>query len=386
MADTLTTNYGWIMPEDQASADTWGQKLNGNFQAIDGVVWQQAQTYQAQIGPGSINWSNPTAPAGQQVRWAMSLINAETGTPLNSGSDLALSRYDDTGGQSGVMTTPVMTFTRTGVGAVTFTVPATFTGQMTCSAICNFTGEIVMGPNAPIAFGSTTGPGGARLGQLVTTNVFGNPVLQLQGGGGIQGAVAAGSNGVYVQGGALRIYAYNGYNAGISFYDFNNVLTASLNYTAQGQGQTGAFAISSTGGTIALGQSGGAPAGAFSYSGQAGAFKPGGGSWSSLSDARIKTVEGDYADGLEQVLGLNPVVYRYKDGEGFSDDLRVGLIAQDVEQVMPNMVSRSEGTIAGEPVNDLRTLDTSELIFALVNSIKELHARIEVLEAKTASP
>lgn len=95
MTDTLTTNYQWIMPEDQASADTWGQKINGDLQAIDGVVWQQAQTFSAQIGPGSFSWSNSAATAGQQVRWTMSLLNTEAAS--NVGSDLAINRFDNTG-------------------------------------------------------------------------------------------------------------------------------------------------------------------------------------------------------------------------------------------------------------------------------------------------
>ena len=33
-------------------------------------------------------------------------------------------------------------------------------------------------------------------------------------------------------------------------------------------------------------------------------------------------------------------------------------------------------------VSDLRTLDTSELIYALVNSVKELKAEIDELKAK----
>jgi hypothetical protein len=33
------------------------------------------------------------------------------------------------------------------------------------------------------------------------------------------------------------------------------------------------------------------------------------------------------------------------------------------------------------PVDDMRVLDTTPLIFALVNAVKELKARIEVLES-----
>jgi hypothetical protein len=124
------------------------------------------------------------------------------------------------------------------------------------------------------------------------------------------------------------------------------------------------------------------------------AYKPGGGSWGASSDARIKTVIGDYELGLENVMAVQPVRYSYKGNDTPAQDEPsphahvaanqtefVGVIAQDIESVFPDMVSESEGFIDGEPVSDLKSVDASELIWALVNAVKTLAQRVEALEA-----
>ena len=148
------------------------------------------------------------------------------------------------------------------------------------------------------------------------------------------------------------------------------------------------------------------------------AYKPGGGPWSDSSDARIKNVLGDYTRGLDAILQLQPVRFTFKGNdtveppsETFVVDGEVktkrsvtpapyqnsahalvagtrefsGLIAQAVEGVMPEMVRLREGYIDGQPVSDLRDLDTTPLLFALVNAVKELAARVEQLEGTGAA-
>jgi hypothetical protein len=121
-------------------------------------------------------------------------------------------------------------------------------------------------------------------------------------------------------------------------------------------------------------------------------YKPGGGPWNASSDARIKTVNGPYTQGLDAVLALNPVRYHYKDNLKLKADDTIkqhasvmgkefiGLIAQEAEIPMPEMVTLSTGFIDGVEVDDLRDLDTNALLFALVNAVKELSAKVEALE------
>ena len=123
-------------------------------------------------------------------------------------------------------------------------------------------------------------------------------------------------------------------------------------------------------------------------------FQTGGGSWSTLSDERIKTVDHDYTQGLDAVLALRPVVYRFKGNDALRKGERspqaaaatsgralVGLVAQEAETVMPEMVAKRAGFIDGGAVSDLRTLDVSPLVYALVNAVKTLAARVAALEA-----
>lgn len=149
----------------------------------------------------------------------------------------------------------------------------------------------------------------------------------------------------------------------------------------------------------------------------ANALKPGGGAWTDTSDIRIKNVLGEYKRGLDEIARLRPIYYTFKGNDtdeapahiklGIPDeDAKIadlpltvpypnsthslvaksatkytGLVAQEVEAVLPEMVTKSNGYIDGTAVDDLLILDTSPLVFALVNAVKELKARIEVLEA-----
>jgi phage gp45-like len=134
-------------------------------------------------------------------------------------------------------------------------------------------------------------------------------------------------------------------------------------------------------------------------------FKPGGGFWSDSSDERIKTVEGDYTQGLAAVLALHPVRYKYKGNDvqhldpsapvaktdgpdpssghytvAVENKEFIGLIGQEAELHMPEMVTSVPAKIDGVEVSDFRIMDTTALIYALVNCIKELNARLEAVE------
>jgi len=57
---------------------------------------------------------------------------------------------------------------------------------------------------------------------------------------------------------------------------------------------------------------------------------------------------------------------------------KLGFIAQEVEQVFPNMVQTTET----DEIKDLKSIKMSVLIPMLVKTIQELNKRIEELEKK----
>ncbi len=105
------------------------------------------------------------------------------------------------------------------------------------------------------------------------------------------------------------------------------------------------------------------------------ARKPGGGSWLATSDQRVKDVRGNFEKGLDEILGLNPVHYNYKDGNeaGYDSDVaHIGLVAQEVEPLFPESISEDhEGYLQ---------LDTQPIDMAMINAIKELKSENDALK------
>jgi len=80
------------------------------------------------------------------------------------------------------------------------------------------------------------------------------------------------------------------------------------------------------------------------------------------SDRRFKRNIEPIQNALEKINNLTGISYTHL----FEGDKRLGLIAQDVEEVIPEVVKYSEKT-------DLYTIDYISLIPVLINSIKELN-------------
>ena len=105
------------------------------------------------------------------------------------------------------------------------------------------------------------------------------------------------------------------------------------------------------------------------------ADKPGGGSWGTFSDARLKDVGAQFTRGLEALDGIQPVQYHYKAGNPLdfnSASEYIGVVAQQVQQAIPEAVQHSK--------SGYLIVNNDPIIWTMVNSIKELEAENETLK------
>jgi len=111
------------------------------------------------------------------------------------------------------------------------------------------------------------------------------------------------------------------------------------------------------------------------------------------SDARLKTVKGNIENALEKVANLNGILYTENDlAKQFgydSDDTYVGLIAQEVQAVLPEIVKpapfdiekQEDGTETSKSGQNYLTIQYEKMIPLLVEAIKDLKAEIDSLKA-----
>ena len=95
-----------------------------------------------------------------------------------------------------------------------------------------------------------------------------------------------------------------------------------------------------------------------------------GGSFS-LSDVSLKTDIVPIDNALDKVMNLNGIYYNWKDTSKFNDKHQVGLIAQDVEQVIPELVDTS--------LDGIKSVNYAQMVSVLVQAIKEQNTLITQL-------
>ena len=99
-----------------------------------------------------------------------------------------------------------------------------------------------------------------------------------------------------------------------------------------------------------------------------------------VSDERLKRDVHTISESIDRVLELRPTEFIWKD----NNKQDVGFIAQEVEEVIPEVVQTKKGFIntdgEEEGIEDMKTISYPKLIPYLVDTIQELTKRIEELE------
>jgi hypothetical protein len=101
-----------------------------------------------------------------------------------------------------------------------------------------------------------------------------------------------------------------------------------------------------------------------------------------VSDKRLKENIYDVTGSLNKILELKPTHFTWKENK--KQD--VGFIAQEVEEIIPEVVETSQGFIntdgEEEGIKDMKTISYPKLIPYLVDTIQVMDKRIKELEKK----
>ncbi|XGC80312.1 tail fiber domain-containing protein [Bdellovibrio bacteriovorus] len=123
-------------------------------------------------------------------------------------------------------------------------------------------------------------------------------------------------------------------------------------------------------------------AGNFTILGQA--YKPGGGDWVATSDRRLKKDIKHFEGGLNELLKVNPVWFRYNGKGGTNDDGKkyVGVIAQEIEPIAPYMIEKAKAKIekSDSKESEILKVDPTAFTYMIINSIKQLAQKVTSFE------
>lgn len=115
------------------------------------------------------------------------------------------------------------------------------------------------------------------------------------------------------------------------------------------------------------------------------AGKPGTSTWVVVSDKRLKEDIHPFKDGLETLSKINPVYYKYNGKASTpTDEYYVGVVAQDLAEAAPYMVSTFEYTPDPRDLDNRETyfdVNNGAMTYILINAVKELEEKTEKLKA-----
>ncbi len=105
------------------------------------------------------------------------------------------------------------------------------------------------------------------------------------------------------------------------------------------------------------------------------------GTWSVFSDERLKKDITPYTKGLDFISSIKTKVFSYNDFSGNDTTKRhVGILAQDVAPLAPEMFTKKLMNLGGESAEVYVYNGGSDFIYALINAVQELSEKIKNLK------
>lgn len=157
--------------------------------------------------------------------------------------------------------------------------------------------------------------------------------------------------------------------------------------TSQSYNFASGVSIYYSGGLVATSVSGGGSwitsGGDFTITGST-ATKASGTTWTNPSDARLKDNVTNFSKGLSTLVQVQPRTWTFN-GKGGSKagQVGIGVIADEIQNILPETVTTYKAKLNPTDVaeTEIKQFNADEIIWILVNSVKELKAEVDALKA-----